>query len=65
MNNKKYLNFNDVMSIIEDLSYSQGFYGRLKRSILELDPEGLKEFKNIIKKQKFKNNLDVIYFFEC
>ena len=64
---KKYLTFNDVLNLILELSYSQGFYGRLYRNIIDCkqnEPEKYAEFTEIINKQKFVDYLDVVLFFE-
>ena len=58
---------NEIVSVIEMLSHSQGFYGRLLRSILELkqeDETGYNELKNYLESQNFSDTLDVIMFFE-
>ena len=56
-----------VVDVIEMLSYSQGFYGRLLEEILyieENEPEKYEVFKNIIEAQGFENPVDVVLFFE-
>ena len=56
-----------VVEVIEMLSYSQGFYGRLLEEILyieENNPEQYEVFKAIIEKQEFQNPVDVALFFE-
>ena len=56
-----------VVDVIEMLSYSQGFYGRLLEEILyieENEPSKYEVFKNIIEKQEFKDPADVVLFFE-
>ena len=56
-----------VVDVIEMLSHSQGFYGRLLEEILyieENNPEQYEMFKTIIEKQEFKNPVDVVLFFE-
>ena len=42
--NKK-LSFEEILNGIEELSYSQGFYGRLLRGIYELDEESYQALK--------------------
>lgn len=57
----------EVVEVIEMLSYSNGFYGRLLDEILyieENEPKKYEVFKNIIEKQEFKNPVDVVLFFE-
>lgn len=56
-----------VVDVIEMLSYSQGFYGRLLEEILyieENEPEQYEVFKGFIEKQEFQNPVDVVLFFE-
>lgn len=62
------MKFNDILSIIRDLSYSQGFYGRLYRSIMDLKENDYEEFLNIVEElenQNFNDSLDVVLYFEC
>lgn len=61
------MKMNEIISVIEMLSHSQGFYGRLLRSIYELKQENEKEYnelKNYLESQNFSDTLDVIMFFE-
>ena len=61
------LDFDDVMDIIIDLSYSQGFYGRLLRDITELRDEDENLFQNFVEEiesQNFTSSLDVVMYFE-
>ena len=56
-----------VVDVIEMLSYSQGFYGRLLEEIMyieENDPVKFEVFKTVIEKQEFKDPVDVVMFFE-
>ena len=60
-------NVEEVVEVIEMLSYSQGFYGRLLDEIMyieENEPEKFEVFKEIIEKQEFENPVDVVLFFE-
>lgn len=62
------MKMNEIISIIEMLSHSQGFYGRLLRSIYELKQENetaYNELKDYLESQNFSDSLDVILFFEC
>ena len=59
--------FNDVIDIINMLSHSQGFYGRLLRDIYELkkyEPEMFAMFVDEIESQNFTNTLDIVMYFE-
>ena len=56
-----------VVDVIEMLSYSNGFYGRLLDEIMyieENDPVKYEVFKHVIEKQGFQNPVDVVLFFE-
>lgn len=56
-----------VVDVIEMLSYSQGFYERLLEEILyieENEPEQYEVFKGFIEKQDFQSPVDVVLFFE-
>lgn len=64
---KKAMDIEEVVDVIEMLSYSQGFYGRLLEEILyieENDPVKYEVFKTVIEKQEFKDPVDVVLFFE-
>ena len=66
-NNIVVLDFDDVIDIIYNLSYSQGFYGRLLRDIGELkkyEPEHFEMFVEEIESQNFRTALDVVMYFE-
>lgn len=66
-NNRYCFEFNDVINILIELSYSQGFYGRLLRDIYELkkyEPEMFAMFVNEIESQNFTNTLDIVMYFE-
>ena len=59
--------FDDVINIIDTLSHSQGFYGRLLRDIYELkkyEPEMFMMFVDEIESQNFTNVLDIVMYFE-
>ena len=64
---KKGYDIEEVVDVIEMLSYSQGFYGRLLDEILyieENNPIKYEAFKNIIEKQEFQDPVDVVTFFK-
>ena len=66
-NHKLVYEFNDVIDVLVQLSYSQGFYGRLLRDIGELkkyEPEHFEMFVEEIESQNFKTALDVVMYFE-
>ena len=59
--------FDDVIDIIDTLSHSQEFYGRLLRDIYELkryEPEMFAMFVDEIESQNFTNTLDIVMYFE-
>ena len=60
----EFLTFDEMIDIITELSFSQGFYGRLLRDINELDDEKLDEVKTIWENKKFADNIDFIMWLE-
>lgn len=59
--------FDNVIDIIDTLSHSQGFYGRLLRDIYELkkyEPEMFAMFVDEIESKNFTNVLDIVMYFE-
>lgn len=64
---KQTMDIEAVVDVIEMLSYSQGFYGRLLEEILyieENDPVKYEVFKTVIEKQEFEDPVDIVLFFE-
>lgn len=60
-------NVEEVIEVVQMLSHSQGFYGRLLEEInyiKEYEPEKFETFKEIIEEQEFTNPVDVVLFFE-
>lgn len=58
----------DILNAIQELAYSQGFYGRLLRFFTELkeeDPDKYEEVMQELEAQKFGDTLDMVLFFEC
>jgi len=56
-----------VIEVVEMLSHSQGFYGRLLKDIMymkENDVDKFEEFKELIELMGFENPVDVVMFFE-
>lgn len=62
--NDEFLTFDEMIDIITELSYSQGFYGRLLRDLNELDDETLNEVEKLWESKKFTNNIDFIMWLE-
>ena len=58
------MSFDECIDIITELSFSQGFYGRLLRDINNLDDDTLKELKNVWEEKQFKSNIDFIMWLE-
>lgn len=61
------MKMNEIINVIEMLSHSQGFYGRLLRSIYELKQENEEEYNELIdylESQNFSDTLDVVMFFD-
>ena len=59
--------WDDVIDIIISLSHSQGFYGRLLRTLEELRNEDEDTWNNFvmeIESQEFTSPLDVVLYFE-
>ena len=60
-------NVDQVIEVIEMMSHSQGFYGRLLKDIMymkEYEPDKFEEFKELIELMGFDNPVDVVMFFE-
>lgn len=56
-----------VIEVIEMLSHSQGFYGRLLKDIMymkEYEPDKFDDFKWLIELKEFHTPIDVVMFFE-
>ena len=59
---------NDILNAIQELAYSQGFYGRLLRDIMELKRENEDSYEMLMQEledQHFSDRLDMVLFFEC
>lgn len=57
----------ELLNMIKELSYSQGFYGRLYRALMEVKEQEIKTYKKIIKEwesQNFTTPLDFILYIE-
>lgn len=59
------MTFEDCLDVIEGLSYSQGFYGRLMRDIMGLDEWELEDLKDAWESMEFADMLDFIMYLEC
>ena len=61
------MKIDDILNVIIELSYSQGFYGRLYRSLMdckENDPSSYEDYVEQLEAQNFGDALDVVLFFE-
>lgn len=61
------MSWREVIDVIKMLAQSQGFYGRLLRSIeeqYEEDYDNWEAFMQYLEEQKFRDTLDVVMFFE-
>ena len=54
----------EIRKVFEMLACSQGFYGRLLRSIDEADEETREEFWKDLEEQNFKDAVDVVLYLE-
>ena len=62
------MKMNQIMDLITELSCSQGFYGRLKRDILEMKENFPDQYNMLVENwesQNFKDSLDFILYIEC
>ena len=61
------MKMNEILSAIRQLAKSQGSYGRLYNSLMELkenDPERYDEVVNLLEVQNFKDMVDMVLYFE-
>lgn len=67
MEKNKTYTMEDILAVIRELSYSQGFYGRLLRTIYELkenDEENYQRLCEELENQGFTEPLDIVFYFE-
>lgn len=57
------MNREQILDVLNDLAQSQGFYGRLLRSIAE-NPEWGNKYLAELEAQNFKSTLDLILYIE-
>ena len=65
--NEKYMTMDEILSFIEEMSKSQGFYGRLLLKLLfikETEPEKYKEIEESWS-NRFTNPLEFVFYIEC
>ena len=57
----------EIMNFIGEMSYHQGFYGRLYRDIKELEKNDEESYARLVEElesQNFKDNLDLVMYLE-
>lgn len=62
------MKMNQIMDLITELSYSQGFYGRMKRDILHMKENYPDDYELLVEdweSRNFKDSLDFILYIEC
>jgi len=66
MEKEKFMNIEKAKEIMRELAKSQGFYGRLLRTIEEdATEEQIEALELDFAKNKVKDTMDLIYYFEC
>lgn len=56
-----------ILKLIRQLAFSQGFYSRLYREIMdckENDPSSYDDYMSALEAKNFASDLDVVLFFE-
>ena len=67
VNTKASFTGEEVIDVIKSLSQSQGFYGRLYQAIMNLksdDPDRYEQYLDHLQTQNFKDEVDVVLYFE-
>lgn len=57
----------EIMAAIRSFAQSQGYYGRLYDSLLNMqteDPDKWENVKNMLEGQHFNDSLDMVMYFE-
>ena len=58
------MNRQEILSSIQSLSMSQGFYGRLYQFLTNGNEEA-EEYLNKLEEQKFNDVVDLVMYIEC
>ena len=58
------MNRQEILSSIQRLSMSQGFYGRLYQFLTNGNDEA-EEYMNKLEEQKFNDVIDLVMYIEC
>lgn len=62
---EKYATYKDVLDLANSFRYSQGFYGRLYRDLMEYDEDMIEDLNDILEKDKVeKDDLSIILWLE-
>lgn len=62
------MKMSQILAAIRTLSYSQGLYGRLYRSIMELKEHDAGAYDRLVEQleaQEFGDAVDMVLYFEC
>ncbi len=59
------MGFKELYDLCDELRFSQGFYGRLFRELQEMSDEDIAILDEEMKRQNFKDKLDIILWLEC
>lgn len=59
------MKYPEIIELIKCLAQSQGSYGRMLRSIEELDEENTNELIEVLEAQNFQDPIDFIMWVEC
>lgn len=62
---KNIYNFKKALEFVKTMSSSQGFYGRIYSEMIEFDRYRKASFTKMLKKNNVKNDMDLIFLFEC
>ena len=61
------MKYNEIKQVIQNLSQSQGFYGRLLNAMNEAEENDIDQFNNMVEYlelQNFNDAVDIVLFFE-
>jgi hypothetical protein len=61
---KKYMDFNDLLELCEELKNSQGFYGRLLRDLNDTDEDQRHRLTELFRVNEITDKVGLIMFIE-
>lgn len=64
-NKNEYMTFDKALEIVRGLSKSQGFYCRLLQNMENMEEEQREELEQDFEYNNVKNEMDLIFYFEC